>query len=90
MNKAIAMSDLAVLKYLRDINAKVTSLLEKVANLEKRVDKIGEGCREAFGSTKEVISSLHAVTRELALQQKGVREDLAEYGGVIEADSWWS
>ena len=84
------MSDETVLKYLRDINDKVMTLALKLDSLEGRVEKLGVGCSEAFKSTKDVIGSLKDVTEALAVQQKGTREDLAEYGGTIEADSWWS
>ena len=84
------MSDETVLKYLRDIKDKVITLELKLDKIEERVEKLGVGCKEAFKGTKDVIGSLRDVTEALAEQQKGTREDLAEYGGTVEADSWWS
>ena len=84
------MSEETVLKYLRDIKDKVMNLELKLDKMEERVEKLGVGCSEAFKSTKDVIGSLKDVTEALAVQQKGTREDLAEYGGTIEAASWWS
>jgi len=95
------MSDGTERKYLRDINDKVSTLLERlddrVNTVLGKLDEVTNGLvelgvrnSEAFERLRGVIKSLHDVTEALAVQQKGTREDLAEYGGTIEADSWWS
>ena len=95
------MSDGTERKILRDISDKVNMLLERLDNrvntllggldeITKGMVELGVRNSEAFERLRKVIKSLHDVTEALAVQQKGTREDLAEYGGTIEADSWWS
>ena len=83
INNAIEMSDGTVLKYLRDINIKLMILLERVEKLETRFETLGSSVREAFEQVREIVGVL-------ALEQRGVRVDLAEARGVIEAETWFS
>ena len=72
-----------ILQYLRNISSKVTTLFEKMEFLEKTVVQLGQACGMAFNQTKDVVNKLAEVTEE-------TRMDLAEYGGTIEADSFFS
>ena len=72
-----------ILQYLRNITSKVSTLLEKIEFLEKTVIQLGQACGMAFNQTKEVVNKLAEVAEE-------TREDLAMYGGTIEADSFFN
>ena len=71
-----------ILQYLRNITSKVSTLFEKIEFLEKTVIQLGQACGMAFNQTKEVGNKLAEVAEE-------TREDLAMYGGTIEADSFF-
>jgi len=72
-----------ILQYLRNITSKVSTLFDKIAFLEKTVVQLGQACGMAFNQTKEVVNKLAEATEE-------TRMDLAEYGGTIEADSFFN
>ena len=72
-----------ILQYLRNITSKLSTLFEKIEFLEKTVVQLGQACGMAFSQTKEVVNKLAEATEE-------TRMDLAEYGGVIEADSFFT
>ena len=72
-----------ILQYLRNITSKLSTLFEKIEFLEKTVVQLGQACGMAFSQTKEVVNKLAEATEE-------TREDLATYGGTIEASSFFS
>ena len=72
-----------ILQYLRNITSKVSTLFEKIEFLEKTVVQLGQACGMAFSQTKEVVNKLAEATEE-------TRMDLSEYGGTIEASSFFS
>ena len=72
-----------ILQYLRNITSKVSTLFEKIETLEKTVIQLGQACGIAFNQTKEVVNKLAEATEETRL-------DIAEYGGTIEADSFFN
>ena len=72
-----------MLQYLRNITSKVSTLFEKIEFLENTVVQLGKACGMAFNQTKEVVN-------KLAVGMEETREDLAEFGGVIEADSFFN
>ena len=71
-----------ILQYLRNITAKITVLFDRIEALTARVNKLGEACGNAFNQTKEVVQKLAEAT-------ENTRMDLAEYGGTIEAVSFF-
>ena len=71
-----------ILQYLRNITAKMTVLFERMEALTIRVTALGVACGTAFNQTKEVVQKLAEVTED-------TRMDLAEYGGTIEAASFF-
>ena len=72
-----------ILQYLRNITSKVSTLFDKIAFLEKTVVQLGQACGMAFNQTKEVVNKLAEATEE-------TRMDLSEYGGTIEAASFFN
>ena len=71
-----------ILQYLRNISSKISVLFERIESLTVRVNKLGQACGDAFHQTKEVVN-------KLAVAAEDTRMDLAEYGGVIEAESFF-
>ena len=71
-----------ILQYLRNITSKITVLFERIEALTARVNKLGQACGDAFHQTKEVVNKLAVATED-------TRMDLAEYGGVIESESFF-
>ena len=72
-----------ILQYLRNITSKVSVLIERMAILEKKVIALGQACGTAFHQTRDVVNKLAEVAEE-------TRMDLSEYGGVIEAESFFN
>ena len=71
-----------ILQYLRNITSKISTLFERIEALSERVEKLGRACGQAFHQTKSVVNRLAEATEE-------TRMDLAEYGGTIEAASFF-
>ena len=71
-----------ILQYLRNITSKISTLFERIDALSERVEKLGRACGQAFHQTKSVVNRLAEATEE-------TRMDLAEYGGTIEAASFF-
>ena len=72
-----------ILQYLRNITSKISTLFERIETLEAKVIELGQACGTAFGQCKEVVNKLAEATEE-------TRMDLAEYGGVIERESFFN
>ena len=86
MNREIEV----MLQYLRNITSKVSVLISRMADLEKkvhtlaeRVETLGKSCGTAFDQVRDATVKLASVTEETRL-------DLATYGGVIEAESFFN
>ena len=71
-----------VMKYLRNLATKMINLSEKLDKLEKIMMSGFQATGTAFNQTKEVVNKLAQATED-------TRDDLATYGGVIEADSFF-
>ena len=71
-----------ILQYLRNITSKISTLFERIEALNERVEKFCQACGQAFHQTKFVVNRLAEATEE-------TRDNLAEYGGTIEAASFF-
>ena len=71
-----------VMKYLRNLATKMIHLSEQMDKLESIIMSGFQATGMAFNQTKEVVNKLAQATED-------TRNDLAEYGGVIEADSFF-
>ena len=71
-----------VMKYLRNLATKMIHLSEQMDKLENIMMSGFQATGRAFNQTKEVVNKLAQATED-------TRNDLAEYGGVIEADSFF-
>ena len=72
-----------ILQYLRNITSKVSVLIERMAILEKKVISFGQAAGTAFHQVRDGVV-------KLALCAEQTRSDLSEYGGVIEAESFFN
>ena len=70
-----------VLLYLRNIIAKLRVLSERVDKMESRALSLGGACSAAFLQVKDVVNKLYE-------EQTATREDLSEYGGVIQQSTF--
>lgn len=78
-----------VMTYLKNLASKFHYLSNKIDQIEKNQEelrrlivKFGQATGIAFNQTKEVVNKLAEATEE-------TRMDLSEYGGVIEAESFF-
>ena len=71
-----------VMKYLRNLATKMIHLSEQMDKLEKIMMSGFQATGRAFNQTKEVVNKLAQATED-------TRNDLAVYGGTIEADSFF-
>ena len=70
-------------------------VLQVLRSLAKRVDLIAENveglrnlCLEGFKATGTSYSQMKTIIQKVVDEIKQTNEDIAEYGGVIEADSF--
>ena len=70
-----------VVRILRRIEKRMGAFESKLDQLEKRVEKLGNGCGEAFRQVKKVINHLTEAVDE-------TRQDLSLYGGYITQSTW--
>ena len=78
-----------VLKYLRNLSAKFHYMCTKVENLDKRLDKIETILMSGFRATGTAFKQTKEVVQAVVNETRDVREDLAEYGGVIESSTYF-
>jgi hypothetical protein len=69
------------MRYLRNITAKMSVVLQRVDTLTERVEALGQACGTAFHQTKTVVNKLADTTEE-------TRMDLCEHMGTIDASSF--
>ena len=78
-----------VLKYLRNLSAKFHYMCTKVENLDKRLDKIETILMSGFRATGTAFKQTKEVVQAVVNETRDVREDLAEYGGVIQDSTYF-
>ena len=71
-----------VLMLLRNIVAKLRVLTEKIEKVDSAAKSLGMACGQAFLQVKGVVN-------KLADEQQETRMDLSEYGGTIEAATFF-
>jgi hypothetical protein len=71
-----------VMTYLKNLTSKFYQISERLDKLEKIMMSGFQATGVAFHQTKEVVNRLAEATED-------TRMDLAEYGGVIEGDSFF-
>ena len=69
------------MQYLRNIVAKLRLLNDRIDKMEEKALGLGVAASHAFSQVKEVVNKLY-------IEQAETREDLAEYGGVIESSTF--
>ena len=81
MNKPDIGTELAM-QYLRNITAKLTVVFDRLQDIENKIELLGNACKNAFDQTKIVVTKLAEI-------QEDTRMDLSEYGGTIEASTFF-
>ena len=69
-----------LMRYLRNITAKMSVVLQRIDALAERVEALGQGCGTAFNQTKAVVNKLAEAAEE-------TRMDLCEHNGTFHRDS---
>jgi hypothetical protein len=78
-----------VLLYLRNLAGKFYCLSDKLNILTEKVDKLEAIMMKGFQATGMAFHQTKVVVNKLAEATEETRNDLAEYGGVIETDSFF-
>ena len=73
-----------VMLYLKNIVNKCINLSEKVCELGKKIVNLENVMMQGFRATGIAFNQMKTVTAACCEEARGAREDLAEYGGVIE------
>ena len=77
-----------MLLYLRNLAAKFHNLSQRVDCIAENVEGLRNLCLQGFQATGTAFSQTKIVVQKVVDEIKQTNEDLAMYGGVIEADSF--
>ena len=77
-----------VLCYLRNLASKFHNLSQRVDCIAENVENLQTMCHEGFRATGIAYNQTKVIVNKIVDEIKQTNEDLAEYGGVIEADSF--
>ena len=70
-----------LVRILRRIEERMGAFETKLEQLQKRVEKLGNGCGEAFRQVKTVVEHLTTAVDD-------TRQELSLYGGYITKSTW--
>ncbi len=63
-----------ICQYLRNITSKISVLFDRIEELGKRVEALGQACGNAFNQTKVVVSHLADVQEETRMDLDSITE----------------
>ena len=72
-------------KFEKDVMQYLRNIVTKLIILNKRMDKLEDGFRCTSVAFKQIKTVVQAVVNEVELS----RDELSEYGGVIQADTFF-
>ena len=78
-----------MLLYLRNLAGKFHYVSEQVKKLHDRMDVLESVLMDGFRATGTAFNQMKTVTQAVVNETKSVKEDLYEYGGIIESDSYF-
>jgi len=78
-----------MLLYLRNLAGKFHYVSEQVKKLHDRMDVLESVLMEGFRATGTAFYQMKTVTQAVVNETKSVKENLEEYGGVIEGSSYF-
>ena len=77
-----------ILTYLRNLAAKFHNLSQRVNCIAENVENLQKVCLSGFRATGTAFSQTKIVCQKIVDECKQTNSDLAEYGGIIEAESF--
>ena len=78
-----------MLLYLRNVAAKFSYVSEQVQKIHERLDVLESVLMDGFRATGTAFNQMKTVTQAVVNETKSVKEDLYEFGGIIESDSYF-
>ena len=78
-----------MLLYLRNLASKFHSVSKEVKRLHDRMDVLESVLMQGFRATGTAFNQMKTVTQAVVNETKAVKEDLYEFGGIIESDSYF-
>ena len=75
--------------YLRNLTSKFHYVSEQVKKLHDRMDVLESVLMDGFRATGTAFNQMKTVTQAVVNETKAVKEDLYEFGGIIESDSYF-
>ena len=78
-----------MLLYLRNLAAKFNFVSKQVLKFNERLNKLEIIIKEGFRATGTAFNQTKTVCQAIVNEATEIRENLAEYGGVIEGDSFF-
>jgi len=78
-----------MLLYLRNLATKFNYISKQVTKINKRLDKLESVIIDGFRATGTAFNQTKTVCQAIVNEANEIRENLAEYGGVIEGDSFF-
>ena len=78
-----------MLLYLRNLAAKFNYVSKQVTKINERLDKLESVILEGFKATGTAFNQTKTVCQAIVDEVNETRQNLAEYGGVIEGDSFF-
>ena len=78
-----------MLLYLRNLAGKFHYVSEQVEKIHSRLDVLESVLMDGFRATGTAFNQMKTVSQAIVNETKSVKEDLYEYGGIIESDSYF-
>ena len=78
-----------MLLYLRNLASKFHYLSTQVEKIHSRLDVLESVLMDGFRATGTAFNQMKTVSQAIVNETKSVKEDLYEYGGIIESDSYF-
>lgn len=78
-----------MLLYLRNLAGKFHYVSEQMKKLHDRIGVLESVLMEGFRATGSAFNQMKTVTQAVVNETKSVKEDLYEFGGIVESDSYF-
>ena len=78
-----------MLLYLRNLASKFHYVSNQVQKIHDRMDVLESVLMDGFRATGTAFNQMKTVSQAIVDETKSVKEDLFEFGGIIEQDSYF-
>ena len=78
-----------MLLYLRNLASKFHYVSNQVQKIHDRMDVLESVLMDGFRATGTAFNQMKTVSQAIVNETKAVKEDLYEFGGIIESDSYF-